>query len=174
MQLFFPLVLYRLLKKLKEKNEQEIELEKKEQGFSIYVNGANVELGQAYSRAKSRSSSRHAKTAGGEIIIFHKILRDVGELIILTWSAAIKLRHILKPFSSRRVFFTCLPYVLIPLIMQSCTVQDVWCNTEESPWNYLSLHFLVHIADVVFVFNWFLIQMLIAKEKKSYNMNWKH
>ncbi|CAH3164465.1 unnamed protein product, partial [Pocillopora meandrina] len=54
----------RLLKKLKEKNEQEIELEKKEQGFSIYVNGANVELGQAYSRAKSRSSSRHAKTAG--------------------------------------------------------------------------------------------------------------
>ncbi|RMX37150.1 hypothetical protein pdam_00023677, partial [Pocillopora damicornis] len=54
----------RILKKLKEKNEQEIELEKKEQGFSIYVNGANVELGQAYSRAKSRSSSRHAKTAG--------------------------------------------------------------------------------------------------------------
>lgn len=84
MQLFFPLVLYRLLKKLKEKNEQEIELEKKEQGFSIYVNGANVELGQAYSRAKSRSSSRHAKTAGGEIIIFHKTLRDLGELIILT------------------------------------------------------------------------------------------
>lgn len=84
MQLFFRLVLYRLLKKLKEKNEQEIELEKKEQGFSIYVNGANVELGQAYSRAKSRSSSRHAKTAGGEIIIFHKILRDLGELIILT------------------------------------------------------------------------------------------
>lgn len=148
MQLCFRLVLYRLLKKLKEKNEQEIELEKKEQGFSIYVNGANVELGQAYSRAKSRSSSRHAKTAGGEIIIFHKILRDVGALIILTWSAAIKLRHILKPFSSRRVFFTCLPYVLILLIMQSCTVQDVWCNTEESPWNYFSLHFLVCIADV--------------------------
>ena len=84
MQLFFRLVLYRLLKKLKEKNEQEIELEKKEQGFSIYVNGANVELGQAYSRAKSGSSSRHAKTAGGEITIFHKILRDLGELIILT------------------------------------------------------------------------------------------
>ncbi|XP_022794557.1 protein KIAA0556-like [Stylophora pistillata] len=54
----------RLLKKLKEKNEQQIELEKKEQGFSLYVNGANVGLGQAYSRAKSRSSSRHTKTAG--------------------------------------------------------------------------------------------------------------
>jgi len=49
-----------LLKKLKKKNEQQIELEKKEQGFSIYVNGANVELGRAYSRAKSR----HSKTAG--------------------------------------------------------------------------------------------------------------
>ncbi|KAM7448574.1 hypothetical protein ABFA07_003481 [Porites harrisoni] len=54
----------RLLKKLKKKDEQQIELEKKEQGFSIYVNGANVELGRAYSRAKSRSSSRHTKTAG--------------------------------------------------------------------------------------------------------------
>lgn len=53
----------RLLKKLKKKNEQQIELEKKEQGFSIYVNGANVELGRAYSRAKSR----HSKTAGGEM-----------------------------------------------------------------------------------------------------------
>ena len=53
----------RLLKKLKKKDEQQIELEKKEQGFSIYVNGANVELGRAYSGAKSRS--RHTKTAGG-------------------------------------------------------------------------------------------------------------
>jgi len=60
----------RLLKKLKKKNEQQIELEKKEQGFSIYVNGANVGLGQAYSRAKSRSSSRHTKTAGGEILSY--------------------------------------------------------------------------------------------------------
>ena len=50
---------------MKKKDEQQIELEKKEQGFSIYVNGANVELGRAYSRAKSRSSSRHTKTAGG-------------------------------------------------------------------------------------------------------------
>ena len=55
--------LCRLLKKLKKKNDQQIEMEKKEQGFSIYVNGANVELGRAYSRAKSR----HTKTAGGEI-----------------------------------------------------------------------------------------------------------
>ena len=59
----------RLLKKLKKKDEQQIELEKKEQGFSIYVNGANVELGKAYARAKSRSSSRHTKTAGGGMSI---------------------------------------------------------------------------------------------------------
>lgn len=54
----------RLLKKLKTKDEQQIELEKKEQGFSIYVNGANVELGQGNLHAKSRSTSRHSKTAG--------------------------------------------------------------------------------------------------------------
>ena len=64
---FFSAFPHRLLKKLKKKNEQQIELEKKEQGFSIYVNGANVELGRAYSRAKSRSSSRHTKTAGGKL-----------------------------------------------------------------------------------------------------------
>lgn len=66
-QLFCPNC--RLLKKLKKKDEQQIELEKKEQGFSIYVNGANVELGKAYTRAKSRSSSRHTKTAGGGMSI---------------------------------------------------------------------------------------------------------
>lgn len=65
----------RLLKKLKKKNEQQIELEKKEQGFSIYVNGANVELGRAYSRAKSRSSSRHTKTAGDAYHERKKILQ---------------------------------------------------------------------------------------------------
>ncbi|XP_078346621.1 katanin-interacting protein-like isoform X3 [Oculina patagonica] len=65
----------RLLKKLKKKNEQQIEMEKKEQGFSIYVNGANVELGRAYSRAKSRSSSRHTKTAGDAYHERKKILQ---------------------------------------------------------------------------------------------------
>ena len=72
------------MKKLKKKNEQQIELEKKEQGFSIYVNGANVELGRAYSRAKSRSSSRHTKTAGGDIFshVIHNKRQD--KMIYLT------------------------------------------------------------------------------------------
>ncbi|KAJ7390239.1 hypothetical protein OS493_026751 [Desmophyllum pertusum] len=61
----------RLLKKLKKKNDQQIEMEKKEQGFSIYVNGANVELGRAYSRAKSR----HTKTAGDTYHERKKILQ---------------------------------------------------------------------------------------------------
>lgn len=54
----------RLLKELKKKDDQQIELEKKEQGFSIYVNGANVEFGNVHFRTKSRSTSRHSKTAG--------------------------------------------------------------------------------------------------------------
>ena len=60
----------RLLKELKKKDDQQIELEKKEQGFSIYVNGANVEFGNAHFRTKSRSTSRHSKTAGGTNVQF--------------------------------------------------------------------------------------------------------
>lgn len=38
------LLLFRILKRLKVKAPREIELEKLEQGFSIYLNGANAEV----------------------------------------------------------------------------------------------------------------------------------
>ncbi len=55
----------RLLKKLKEKDKKQQDLERREQGFSLYLNGANVDLklGKA-----SQKSSRKAKTAGGKKI----------------------------------------------------------------------------------------------------------
>jgi hypothetical protein len=54
------------LKRLKEKDVKQIELEKKEQGFSIYLNGANVDLGRIPHppTSKDRSQSRQTKTAG--------------------------------------------------------------------------------------------------------------
>lgn len=48
----------RLLSKLKEKDEKQLELERKEQGFSLYLNGANVGL------QLSGQKSRQTKTAG--------------------------------------------------------------------------------------------------------------
>ncbi|XP_048575764.1 katanin-interacting protein [Nematostella vectensis] len=55
----------RLLKRLKEKDEQQIEIEKKEQGFSIYVNGANTGIvgPPVTASPKSRCTSRQTKTA---------------------------------------------------------------------------------------------------------------
>ena len=51
----------RLLKKLKEKDEKQLDLERREQGFSIYLNGANVDL-----QLSGHHRSRKTKTAGGE------------------------------------------------------------------------------------------------------------
>ena len=51
---------YRLLKKLKEKDEKQLDLERREQGFSIYLNGANVDL-----QVSGHHKSRKTKTAGG-------------------------------------------------------------------------------------------------------------
>ena len=56
--------LYRVIRKLKAKarDPQQLELERKEQGFSLYVNGAHSE----HSKKRSPpSGSRSAKTAGG-------------------------------------------------------------------------------------------------------------
>lgn len=81
LKLIFPKHFFlRLLKELKKKDDQQIELEKKEQGFSIYVNGANVELGHATFRTKSRSTSRHSKTAGGtmHVLVFDRLKISVS------------------------------------------------------------------------------------------------
>eukprot|EP00111_Clytia_hemisphaerica_P015485 TCONS_00045727-protein len=49
----------RILKKLKEKDEKQLDLEKREQGFSLYLNGANVGL-----HLSGNHRSRKTKTAG--------------------------------------------------------------------------------------------------------------
>ena len=68
-------VFHRLLKRLRKKNKSQIELEQKEQGFSVYVNGPHKD-GQVAQTQRGTSSkniptqplktSRTPKTAGGE------------------------------------------------------------------------------------------------------------
>ena len=55
----FILYFKRLLKRLKAKGDEQVQLEKKEQGFSLYINGANKDLA-------SLPTSRRTKTADGE------------------------------------------------------------------------------------------------------------
>ncbi|XP_022092559.1 protein KIAA0556-like isoform X2 [Acanthaster planci] len=56
----------RVLKKLKAKDDRQIQLEQKEQGFSLYVNGANQKLGLTglVKHSPRRPSSKKPKTAG--------------------------------------------------------------------------------------------------------------
>ena len=54
---------FRLLKKLKAKDKKQKDLEKREQGFSLYLNGANVDLKLGKPEHKS---ARKAKTADGK------------------------------------------------------------------------------------------------------------
>ena len=51
----------RLLKRLRKKDKKQVQLERKEKGFSIYVNGANTDS-QVPSQAKGRP---RVKTATG-------------------------------------------------------------------------------------------------------------
>ena len=55
------------MKKLKSKDKKQQELERKEQGFSLYLNGANVDL--KLGGSSGRKTSRKAKTAGGRLIL---------------------------------------------------------------------------------------------------------
>ncbi len=52
------------MKKLKEKDKKQQDLERREQGFSLYLNGANVDL--KLGKAGPQKSARKAKTAGGD------------------------------------------------------------------------------------------------------------
>lgn len=64
---------FRLLKRLRKKSKKQIDIERKEQGFSIYVNGANTEMlakkqkSQAHQETPQddRPTSGRLKTAGG-------------------------------------------------------------------------------------------------------------
>ncbi|XP_061564927.1 katanin-interacting protein isoform X2 [Cololabis saira] len=53
----------RILKRLKVKDPRDIELERLEQGFSIYLNGANAECSQKHIKDPNNKSWRHAHTA---------------------------------------------------------------------------------------------------------------
>ena len=64
----------RLLKKLKTKDRKQKELEKREKGFSIYVNGANVDL--KLGKADGHKTSRKAKTADGELFPSRPVYRE--------------------------------------------------------------------------------------------------
>jgi len=52
------------LKKLRRKDNQQIELEKREQGFALYVNGANLSKRQGSGKISSVRQNRPSKTAG--------------------------------------------------------------------------------------------------------------
>ena len=57
-----------MLKKLKAKDDKQIELERKEQGFSLYMNGANVgrEFGGPPRFSPRKPANNKPKTAGGK------------------------------------------------------------------------------------------------------------
>lgn len=63
-------LLFRILKRLRVKNPKEIELEQLEQGFSIYLNGANAECSKKHLKSSDNKSNislpawRSARTAG--------------------------------------------------------------------------------------------------------------
>ena len=71
---------FRLLKRLRKKNKNQIELEQKEQGFSLYVNGPHKD-GQVQQKGTSSKTiptqpktSRKPKTAGGEKLVLSEVL----------------------------------------------------------------------------------------------------
>lgn len=52
---------YRLLKKLRRKDRKQVQIERKEKGFSLYINGANTELS-----APATNHTQRVKTATGK------------------------------------------------------------------------------------------------------------
>lgn len=61
----------RLLRRLQQKDSHRIELEKREQGFALYLNGANVARPSLLlqSRRMKERASRTAKTAGKKFLL---------------------------------------------------------------------------------------------------------
>lgn len=80
-------LLLRILKRLKAKDPREIEWEKLEQGFSIYLNGANAEAFRNKSKSSNHKSvtsspaSRSARTAGMLLLDQHKLKHTMYELV---------------------------------------------------------------------------------------------
>jgi len=67
----------KLVKKLRAKDEKQLELEKKEQGFSLYLNGANVDL--HINRRNTPDTSRKTRTAAEQRAIELNISEDENE-----------------------------------------------------------------------------------------------
>ena len=68
--MYFFIIFVRLLKRLRQKNKNEIEQERREQGFSLYVNGPHKkQSGKAPNNQPTiptqPKTSRKPKTAGG-------------------------------------------------------------------------------------------------------------
>ena len=74
---------YRIVKKLQVKNQKQIDLERKEQGFTLYLNGANTRQNRQGKNSShktnsatpktTRPKSHKPKTAGGKLVnIFSK------------------------------------------------------------------------------------------------------
>jgi len=54
----------RIMKKLQNKNNEQKLLEQREQGFSLYINGANASLQLPVQRHVRKATNRNTKTAG--------------------------------------------------------------------------------------------------------------
>lgn len=75
------------MKKLKEKDKKQIVLEKREKGFSLYVNGANAGCKRRpktnqISPSQYRPKTRQAKTAGGKGSVYWIVRSD---LVCVPW-----------------------------------------------------------------------------------------
>ena len=86
--------LYRLLKKLRKKNKNQIEIERKEQGFSLYVNGPHANPHANPTGAKGNiptqpKTARKPKTAGGEHTLLGSKTCLKGPLDLGMWSLPI-------------------------------------------------------------------------------------
>ena len=68
--------------KAKAKDPQQLELERKEQGFSLYVNGAHSEHGK---KRSPPSASRSTKTAGGQFLVYSAIRLYIITLLTQRW-----------------------------------------------------------------------------------------
>jgi len=58
------MIYIRVMKKLQNKNNEQKLLEQREQGFSLYINGANASLQLPIRQHARKATNRNTKTAG--------------------------------------------------------------------------------------------------------------
>lgn len=100
---FFCFSLFRLIKRLKIKDPRQIELERLEQGFSIYLNGANAEAsrkqpkGSDHKFVSAQSPRGPARAAGMLLLLLRLILNLQLKLHIL-------IEDLISPLSCRESY----------------------------------------------------------------------